>query len=154
MLSLLTARALKQAGLAWKPAEFDFFSIPDRGLDERVFVISSMPAAIGQIQGQPMVTFEGAVEWALDYVATGEVVWLPTEEQLRGLLAARLAAEPRFVLNLSVTPAGCRCAITFDGQALSFEASDTSEAYAAALLHVLHQEGGSWRRQARPSTIQ
>jgi hypothetical protein len=137
MLSLKTARALRQAGLAWKPAEFDFFAVPDRGLDERVFVISDMPAAVGQILGTPTVTFEGAVEWALDYVPTGDVVWLPTEEQLRGLLAARLAAEPQFVLALSVTAGGCRCEISYGGQSLGFQAAEASEAYAAALLHVL-----------------
>ena len=54
MLSLNTARALRQVGLVWKPAEFDFFAVPDRDLDERVFVISDMPAAVGNIQGTPM----------------------------------------------------------------------------------------------------
>jgi hypothetical protein len=137
MLSLKTARALSQAGLAWQPAEFDFFAVPDRGLDERVFVISDMPAAVGQMQGLPMVTFEGAVEWALDYVPTGDVLWLPTEEQLRGQLAARLAAEPHFVLGLNMSAGGCRCEIFFGGQALGFQAADASEAYAAALLHTL-----------------
>jgi len=137
MLSLNTARALRQAGLVWKPAEFDFFAVPDRGLDERVFVISEMPAAMGQIQGTPMVTFEGAVEWAMDYVPTGEVLWLPREEQLRGLLAERLAAEPHFLLSLNVSAHGCRCEIIFGGRSLGFQAIDGSEAYAAALVHVL-----------------
>jgi hypothetical protein len=137
MLSLKTARALRQAGLDWKPAEFDFFAVPDRGLDERVFVISEMPAAVGQMQGTPMVTFEGAVEWALDYVPAGEVLWLPREEQLRGLLAERLAAEPTFVLALHVSAHGCRCEILFGGRSLGFQAADGSEAYAAALVHVL-----------------
>ena len=137
MLSLKTARALRQAGLDWKPAEFDFFAVPDRGLDERVFVISEMPAAVGQIQGMPMVTFEGAVEWALDYVPAGEVLWLPREEQLRGLLAERLAAEPHFFLALHVSAQGCRCEILFGGRSLGFQAADGSEAYAASLVHVL-----------------
>ena len=137
MLSLNTARALRQAGLAWHPAEFDFFAVPDRGMDERRFVISEMPAAVGQIQGTPMVTFEGAVEWALDYVPTGEVLWLPSEEQLRGLLAERLGLEPHFFLALNVTVHGCRCEITFGGQTLGFQAAEGSEAYAAALMYVL-----------------
>lgn len=137
MLSLKTAKTLRQAGLTWKPAEFDFFAIPDRGLDEHVFVISEMPAAVGQFQGTPMVTFEGAVEWALDYVPTGDVVWLPTEEQLRQQLAARLAGEPHFFLALSVTASGCRYEISIGGQTLGFQAAEASEACAAALLHVL-----------------
>jgi hypothetical protein len=137
MVSINTARALRQAGLTWQPAEFDFFAVPDRGLDDRIFVISDMPAAVGQMQGTPMVTFDGAVEWALDYVPAGEVLWLPTEEQLRALLAARLAAEPHFVVGLSMSAGGCRCEILFGGQPLGFQAAEASEAYAAALLHTL-----------------
>jgi len=155
MLSLYMARALRDAGLVWKPAEFDFFTIPDRGMDERVFVISDMPAAIGQMQGQAMVTFEGAVEWALDYIPTGEAIWLPTEEQLRAHLAARLAAEPKFVLRLITTPASCRCEIVLGGRQLAFEAMNASEAYSAALLHVLRDAaaGNNWQRPGRPTAI-
>ena len=137
MLSLKTARALSQAGLVWQPAEFDFFAVPDRGLDERKFVVSDMPATVGQIQGLPMVSFEGAGEWALDYVLTGDVLWLPTEEQLRELLAARLATEPHFFLALRVSEDGYRCEILLGGQTLGFQAAEASEAYAAALLHTL-----------------
>jgi hypothetical protein len=135
MLSLETARALKAAGLTWQPREFDFFHIPDRELDERVFVINQMPAALAQMQGQPVFVFEGAVEWALDYVAAGEVVWLPTEAQLRELLAERLEADTR--LRLLVTPAACRCELQARGEKLVFEAADGAEAYGRALLHLL-----------------
>jgi hypothetical protein len=100
-----------------------------------------MPAALAQIQGQTMMTFEGAVEWALDYVAAGEVVWLPSEAQLRTLLAVRLAAEPAPALSLSLTTGGCRCDLRYRGQALSFEAPNGAEAYAAALLHMLESVG-------------
>ena len=147
MLSLITARALRDAGLTWKPAEFDFFGIPDRGMDERVFVVSSMPAMVGQIQGQTMVAFEGAVEWALDYVPAGEVVWLPTEEQLHTELMAWLATEPALapesapVLRLAIEAERSRCEIAWGGQTLSFAAASAGDAYAAALLHVLHQAG-------------
>ena len=139
MLSLGTARALKEAGLVWSPAQFDFFTIPERGMDERVFVISDMPAGLSQILGQPVVAFEGAGEWALDYVARGEVVWLPTEDQLRGLLAARFAGEPGRLLTLSTRAGWCRCEIELDGQPLVFEAADGGQAYGDALLHVLRQ---------------
>lgn len=137
MLSLETARALKAAGLLWQPREFDFFHIPDRELDERVFVINQMPAALAQMQGQPVFVFEGAVEWALDYVAAGEVVWLPTEAQLRGLLAERLGAETGQTLTLRASPGACRCEIRANGEKLVFEAADGAEAYGRALLHLL-----------------
>jgi hypothetical protein len=138
LLSLATARALRAAGLAWQPAQLDCFAIPDRGLDERVFVLADMPAALAQIQGQAMMTFEGAVEWALDYVAAGEVVWLPSEAQLRELLTARLASDPSAHLSLTLIPAGCRCELHYRGESLSFEAPNGAEAYAAALLHTLN----------------
>jgi hypothetical protein len=141
MLSVATARALKEAGLAWQPAQLDFFAIPDRGLDDRVFVLAEMPANLAQVQGQSLVTFEGAVEWALDYVATAEVLWLPTEEQLRAILSARLAAEPGSSLALTAAPGRCWCEISFRGQGLVFEAADGAEAYAAALLHILRSLG-------------
>lgn len=144
MLSIQTARALRQAGLMWEPVEFDFFAVPDRGLDERVFVINEMPAAVALLHGEPIMTFAGATEWALDYVHAGEVLWLPTEAQLREQVAARLAAGPggavaggAVALTLRVTAGGCRCEIVLDGQSLGFQAAEASEAYAAALLHLL-----------------
>jgi hypothetical protein len=137
MLSLATARALSQAGLLWRPAPFDFFSVPDRGMDDRIFVLADMPAALMTLHGEPMVTFEGAVEWAMDFVAAGEVVWLPTEAQLREQLAARLVDDRAAVLTLHMTPDGWRCALEYHGQAGSWPASEASEAYAAALLSLL-----------------
>ena len=142
MLSIATAQDLSEAGLSWSPAPFDFFAIPNMGLDERIFVISEMPAAIAKIQGRSMVTFDGAAEWALDYVASGEVLWLPTEEQLRTLVAARLGADADPALTLVTTSDRCRCEIRWQGRALSFEAANGSEAYAAALLELLRSPAG------------
>lgn len=141
MISIANARALRAGGLNWRPAQLDFFAIPEHDLDERVFVITDLPAALARIQGQTMMTFEGAVEWALDYVAAGEVLWMPTESQLRDLLMARLAAEPAPALTLTATPSGWRCALNLGGRHLSFEAADASDAYAAALLEALRASG-------------
>jgi hypothetical protein len=91
MLSLSTARRLKAAGLAWTPGLHDFFAIPDRGLDDRVFVISDVSVDIELLKGQSIVTFNGTSEWAMDYEVMSEVVWMPTEEQLRQQLEQRLA---------------------------------------------------------------
>src|SRR5688572_23817819 len=137
MLSLSTARKLKDAGLVCTPATFDFFAVPDRWLDDHLFVISQMPAAIATLQGQTVVSFEGAVEWALDFIATIEVVWVPTEAQLREHLSARLLTDPQARLNLRATADRCWCEIVFNGRALEFEAANGSEAYAAALLEML-----------------
>jgi hypothetical protein len=134
MLSPETARRLKRAGLPWEPALNDFFLIPEHGLDDRVFVVAEMPAAIATVQGQAVFTFHGAVEWALDFIVTTEAVWLPTESQLRLALEDRLN-EPR--LSLEIAPEGYTCRITHGGQAVDFQATSAEEAYAAALLHLL-----------------
>ncbi len=137
MLSLATARALRDAGLDWEPAEFDTFAIPDRDLDDDLFVLSGMPAHVAVLQGVPVMAFDGAAEWAMDYIAAGEVVWLPTEEQLRLQLMARLAADPAYSLTLAATATGCRCTAVAFGQRHDHDAPEAGEAYAAALLRVL-----------------
>jgi len=137
MLSLSLARQLKEAGLAWIPAEHDFFAIPDRGLEEKVFVISDMTVYLELLQGRRVATFHGTPEWALDYMLTGDLVWLPTEGQLREELMRRLPAEGGPMLELVGALQGYRCEVLFNDQSLSFEANGASEAYVAALLHIL-----------------
>jgi hypothetical protein len=140
MLSLATAKNLKAAGLSWEPVLHDLFVVPDRGFDDKVFVISDVFANVEWLRGYLSVTFQGSVEWALDYVMVAELVWLPSETQLRQELQKRLAAERQPALQLTSTPDGCACEIQLGDQRLRFEASDGSQAYAAALLHVLEIE--------------
>lgn len=137
MLSLATARALRAAGLTWEPAEFDTFAIPERDLDDSLFVLNEMPAHVALLQGTPVMVFDGASEWAMDYIAAGEVVWLPSEEQLRLQLTARLAADPAYSLTLAADAAGCRCTTQAWGRTHTYAAPDAAEAYAAALLPLL-----------------
>lgn len=140
MLSLTLAQQLKAAGLTWTPAKNDFFAVPDRDLDDVVFVISDMTVLVEKLRGQLAVTFHGVTEWALDYVMIAELVWLPSEGRLRELLEQRLVGEPQPVLKLTSLSDGYRCEIQFQGQVLVFEAFGASEAYGMALLHVLRQE--------------
>lgn len=137
MISLSTASQLKSAGLTWIPALHDFFAIPDRGLDDRVFVISDMMAYVEIRNNLPVVTFHGVVEWALDYLLTSEVIWLPREEQLRMALSRHLSNQEQPGLSLLSANRGYTCEIKFKGKLLSFNASEASEAYAAALLYLL-----------------
>jgi hypothetical protein len=139
MLSLDLAGQLKAAGFSWTPHENDFFAIPDRGMDDKVFVISDMIVLLEIIKGQLAVTFHGSAEWALDHIVIAELIWLPTETQLRTALEERLMGETQPVLALTSTRAGYRCDIQFRGAPLVFEAFGASEAYAEALLHVLSQ---------------
>ncbi|MBN1219318.1 MAG: pilus assembly protein CpaE [Anaerolineae bacterium] len=141
MLSLSLAKKLKTAGLNWTPAKNDLFAIPDRGLDDTVFVISDMTILVREMSGHLAVQFHGAAEWALDHILVTEVVWLPTEGQLRELLEQRLIGEPEPILSLISTTDGYRCQIQFHGNTLTFEAFGASEAYGLALLHILEEAG-------------
>lgn len=137
MLSTDTARKLKAAGLQWSPALHDFFAIPERGLEDRIFVISDLPVNIGELQGQSVFTFEGAVEWALDYIVTTDAIWLPTEAQLRRMVESRMPEDAGILLNLTCLAEGYRVTIQPAGRPLHFSATSADEAYAAALLHLL-----------------
>jgi hypothetical protein len=138
MISLETAHALKAAGLEWHPALHDFFALPDHGLDERIFVIADLPANVSVLQGQQVFTFEGAAEWAMDYIVTTEAVWLPTESQLRQAIEARTPDAP---LLLAVSPEGYECSIVFRPEAaVSFRATSAEDAYAQALLFLLKRQ--------------
>lgn len=143
MISLSTARRLKEAGLIWIPALHDLFIIPDRDLDDRVFVINDMMASYEIRQQLPMVTFHGTVEWALDYLVTSEIIWLPREDQLRMNLMRHLQGEVQPALSLSSSPEGYHCLIRFQGEELIFSATEASEAYGNALLHVLENPSGN-----------
>jgi hypothetical protein len=140
VLSLSTARKLKTAGLARTLGLHDFFAIPERGLDDRIFVISDVSVDIELLKGQSIVTFNGTAEWALDYEVMSEVVWLPTEEQLRQQLERRLANGASPAIKLTCAPEGYWCEIQSHGKALAFLGADASEAYAEALLHVLEDK--------------
>lgn len=137
MITLSLARQLKEAGLGWQPRLYDFFAIPDRGMDERIFVISDLLATLETLQGELVVAFQGASEWALDDLATGELVWLPREDQLRQALEAALLEHGRLQLRLDCGLDGCRCTIQPGDQPLTFRGRDAGQAYAAALLHLL-----------------
>ena len=137
MLSLRTARLLQEAGLAWQPADLDFFAIPLAGFEDQVFAISNMTVMAEPIRDRLAITFHGSVEWALDHLWAGEVIWLPREEQLRELLEERLLGEPQPALTLATSRYGYCCTIRRRGQQLAFEAFEAAEAYAAALLHTL-----------------
>jgi hypothetical protein len=120
------ALALRDAGLAWKPAAGDRFTIPDRGLDDDVFVLSHMTIEVHQLPHGPVIGFNGTVEWALDDVAQDEAVWLPREDQLRELLGAGFQRLERIGDRYRVVVGG-------DG----FEADHAEAAYARALLHAM-----------------
>ncbi len=125
-----TARRLKAAGLAWQPRLHDFFTIPWGGLEERIFVINELATELMNDVDPPIISFNGAVEWSLDYVVSAESVWLPSESQLRELLGEDF-------VELTNSDDGYICSIRRDGEISDFEAFSAPEAYARALLAIL-----------------
>ena len=136
MISLALARELKEAGLVWKAGIHDFFTIPDRDMDDRIFVVTDVMAYLEIFRGWPVVTFHGTAEWALDYILTTEVVWMPTEGQLRQELEDILTGEVEPRLQLIREQDGYTCEIYYQGQELRFAAPTAGESYALALLYA------------------
>lgn len=139
MIPLTLATDLKNAGLPWLPDLNDFFAIPDSDLDGRIFVMSDMLTAPVTLQGWPAITFHGTSEWAMDYIFMDEVVWLPTEEQLRQELVFLLdQSEEKTELRMELGENGrYTTTITYKNKPYPFTAPTAGETYAQALLHIL-----------------
>lgn len=130
-VSVGLARRLQAAGLHWRPGLFDFFHIPDRHLDDEIFVIADLSVDVQRLgDGIAAITFNGAVEWSLDYILQQDVVWLPTESQLREMLGDALVA-------LRLEKGGWVCVAVVDGPHRSYEAVSAADAYGLALLDRL-----------------
>jgi hypothetical protein len=137
MISLNLARQLKAAGLVWQATTNDFFAIPDRDMDDRLFVLSDIQARLDIFRGWPVVTFHGTAEWALDYILTSEVVWLPREEQLREELLSHLSQEAGVELFLILKKNLYTCSLSWQGKLQQTTAPSAADAYGMALLQIL-----------------
>ena len=137
MISINLARQLKAAGLVWRATTNDFFAIPDRGMDDRLFVLADMQAQLDIFRGWPVVTFHGTAEWALDYILTSEVVWIPREEQLHNALLGLLSGQDSAEIFLSLNNNSCSCSIPWQGEMKQFDAPSAADAYGKALLFLL-----------------
>jgi hypothetical protein len=104
-------------------------------MDDQVFVVSPLPALVQRYNGLPVVAFQASAEWALDYVMLADVLWMPSEGQLREALLALLA--PDAPMSLARSPLGFRCAVEVGGRPRSFDGPDAETAYARALLAAL-----------------
>ena len=129
------ALQLKTAGLQWTPSLHDFFSIPETEVDDRVFVLTDMMAGMEVLKGHRAIMFNGATEWALDYVLMMEALWIPTEAQVRIQLEQRLSTDSP--LSLTRTSTEYVCEIQVAEAPLTFAAPTAADAYATALLSLL-----------------
>ena len=130
--SIEVARELRAAGLAWVPARGDHFVVPDRNMDDDVFVLSDMTIEVHDFASGPVIGFNGTTEWALDSLDQHAALWLPTEGQLRTLLGASLRrlerTEAAYVVTVVVDAVGDEGTV---------EAPTAPDAYARALLDLV-----------------
>ena len=125
--------------LAWTPANGDQFFIPKPEIADSVFLVSDMVVELVVRGGQSRFHFNGTVEWALDSVASDDVVWLPREDQLRELLAG-------YFLSLDASPGGFVVTVSGPGRAHHTEPEQTAaDAYALALLYVCSHDAARAR---------
>jgi hypothetical protein len=121
---------MRDAGLEWVPGEGDRFMIPDRDLENNVFSVSEMTVEVQRLREGQRISFNGAVEWALDSIMQNEAVWLPSEAQLRDRLG-------RAFESLQQTTSGYQCNVIVDGNGRTYTATEPADAYALALLDLL-----------------
>jgi hypothetical protein len=127
VITVEQAKRLRKAGALWVPGAGDRFVVPDRDMDEDVFVVSDMTVEVHDFPGGKVIGFNGTTEWALDSIEQREVIWLPREDQLRGLLGATF-------VRLEAAPEGYAVELT-NGR---HTAEDAEQAYAEALLALLN----------------
>jgi hypothetical protein len=131
VIGIELARRLRGAGLGWTPSPGDRFILPDRDMDDDVFVVSDMVVELHQeAGGRQVMGFNGTTEWALDSIRQDEVLWLPREDQLRELIGERF-------VRLERVAGGYTVEVTTDGTARTTTAADVESAYAEALLPLL-----------------
>jgi hypothetical protein len=130
MVTVDLARRLRSAGLRWVPARGDRFVLPDRGMDDEVFVLSDMTVEVHDFPGGSVIGFNGVTEWALDSVEQGEALWLPAEDQLRRMLGGLFT-------RLEATAEGFAVTLRLPDGEQRFAAADPPHAYGEALHAVL-----------------
>ncbi len=130
MIALELALELRATGLRWTPRPGDRFVLPNRGMDDDVFVLSDMTVEVHEFPNGKVIGFNGVTEWALDSVDQQEAVWLPAEHQLRDLLGGLFR-------RLEATGTGFAVTLALPGGDATIEAGTAADAYGQALLVVL-----------------
>ena len=136
VISLELARRLKAVGVEWRPAPGDHFHVPDRDLDETVFVVSDMVVEVRELPSQQRyLAFNGTTEWALDSIEEDEVVWLPREDQLRVLLGDSF-------VGLEAVPGGFAVTVRSEEREVRHLDLAAETAYARAVLSLRGEPRG------------
>jgi hypothetical protein len=131
VISLELARRLHESGVTWQPTSGDRFLVPDRDMDDDVFVVSDMVVEVHDLPVGTLLGFNGTTEWALDSVDIEDALWLPREDQLRALLGSTFR-------SLSVQDGAFRVDVVRpDGAPASHTAASAPDAYAFAVLDLI-----------------
>jgi hypothetical protein len=130
VITLELAQQLHDAGLAWEASAGDRFVVPDRDMDDDVFVVSDMTVQVHDFPSGRIIGFNGTTEWALDSLDQHDVVWLPRETQLRELLGEEF-------VSLEARTGGYAVRLASDDE--RHIDIDAERAYARALLAVLRK---------------
>lgn len=135
MISVELARALRDAGLRWKPETGDRFVIDKPEVDQDVYTLAEMTVEKHDFPTGAVLGFNGTTEWALDSVAEDEALWIPREDQLRELLGRAFVG-----LTRVEGPAGAMHTVTarIEDADRTFAAADPAVAYGEALQAYIH----------------
>lgn len=142
MISHDLARALALSGLTWHPAAGDRFSIQAEELEDLVFTVSDVTIEVHTYTDETILRFNGTTEWALDSVSIDQTLWLPSEEQLRTLLAGTFTTLRRIEVPVpsgtwEVAAPQFAVQIVLEDQPREFTDREPADAYAQALLALI-----------------
>ena len=136
MISVELAGTLKSAGLVWRPASGDRFALVTGAFDGEVFTLSDIVVEAQESRTGMVLGFNGTTEWALDATEATDALWLPREDQLRGLLGSSFR-------SLERVDEGYRVTSVLPGHSLdeplAYWGSDPSDAYGRALLALIRR---------------
>lgn len=130
MISTESARALREAGLVWRPRSGDRFQLDEPEFDADVFTVSDMTIEARAFPTGTILAFNGTTEWALDSVALEDALWLPSEEQLREMLRSAFRVLRRLPDTYEVE-------IVAGGETHVFAHPEPADAYALAVMALL-----------------
>lgn len=135
MITVDDARALRDAGLRWRPASGDAFTITRPELEGEVFTVSEMTIEAHEFDTGTILGFNGTTEWALDSVAIEDTLWMPREDQLRTRLGGAFRSLQRTVTRGD--PSGYTVVTSMDGSLTEFAGETPESAYARALIALI-----------------
>lgn len=139
MISFELAATLKAAGLVWKPASGDRFTLTTATFDGEVFTLSDMVVEAQESRTGTVLGFNGTTEWALDATEASEALWLPGEDQLRVLLGSSFRALERLDDGGYRVTTGPSVLGGDQQEGSPFWGAEPAEAYGRALLALIRR---------------